>query len=44
VDAEERIALLEQRIEQYDSLVIRLVAYARTTAKGRMMLKLLGLA
>lgn len=44
METEDRIALLEQRLEAYDSLVLKLVAYAQTTSKGRLMLRLLGLS
>lgn len=42
MDAEERIALLEQKVAAHESLIMKLVAYAQTTPKGRLMLKLLG--
>lgn len=41
---QERLTELERRIAAYDSLVAKLIAHARTTAKGRFMLMLLGLA
>lgn len=44
MDTDERIALLEKKVAEHESLVVLLVAYARTTAKGRLMLKLLGLS
>lgn len=42
MDTDERIALLEQKVATYDTLIAKLVAYAQTTAKGRILLKLLG--
>lgn len=44
MDTDERIALLEKKVAQHESLITLLAAYARTTAKGRMVLKLLGLS
>ena len=44
MDTDERIALLEKKVAEHESLVVLLVAYARATAKGRLMLKLLGLS
>ena len=41
---EDRIALLERKVEVYDSLILKLVTFAQTTSKGRLMLKLLGLS
>jgi len=44
VDNDERLALLEKKVAEHESLIVLLVAYARTTAKGRMVLKLLGIS
>lgn len=44
MDNEERIAVLERKVAEHESLIVLLVAYARTSVKGRMMLKLLGLS
>ncbi len=44
MDSDERLALLEKKVAQHESLIVLLVAYARTTPKGRMMLKLLGIS
>jgi hypothetical protein len=41
---QERLTALEARIAAYDTLVAKLIAHARTTAKGRFMLMCLGLA
>lgn len=43
METDERISALERRIAEYDTLVGRLIAYARSTAKGRLFLKVLGL-
>jgi hypothetical protein len=43
MDTDERIAVLEQRLAAYDTLVGKLIAYARTTTKGKIMLAMLGL-
>jgi len=42
--AEQRLKMLEMRLALYDTLVDKLMAYARLTAKGRLMLKALGLS
>ena len=44
MDTEERISLIEKKIETYDNLVARLVAYAGTTKKGRLLLAVLGVS
>ena len=44
MDNDERLALLEKKVAEHESLIVLLVAYARTTAKGRMVLKLLGIS
>lgn len=44
MDNDERLALLEEKVAQHESMIVLLVAYARTTAKGRMVLKLLGIS
>lgn len=43
MDTEERISALEERLAAYDTLAGRLIAFARTTARGRLLLKALGL-
>jgi hypothetical protein len=43
MDADERLAALEARLTAYDTLVGRLITFARATAKGRLLLKALGL-
>ena len=43
MDTEERIALLEKKLEAYDALVAKLLLFAKTTKSGRMMLKVLGI-
>lgn len=42
MDTDERLSALEQKLADYDALVERLVAFARTTPKGRVVLALLG--
>jgi hypothetical protein len=44
MDNDERLALLESKVAAHETLICKLVAYAQTTAKGRLVLKLLGLA
>lgn len=44
MDNDERIALLEKKVAEHESLIVLLVAYAKTTPKGRMVLKLLGIS
>lgn len=43
METDERLSALEKRLEAYDTLVGRLIAFARTSAKGRLLLKALGL-
>jgi hypothetical protein len=43
MDTDERISRLEERLAAYDTLVGRLITFARTSAKGRLFLKALGL-
>lgn len=43
MDNEERLAVLEKKVAAYDTLIVQLVAYARTTPKGRLMLRMLGI-
>lgn len=43
MDTEDRIAALEARLAAYDTLVARLVRFAQASAKGRLLLKGLGL-
>jgi hypothetical protein len=42
MDSDERIALLEKKVSEHDKLIAKLVAYARLTPTGRMLLKALG--
>ena len=44
MDTDERISELERKLAFYDSLVNRLVAYAKLSPKGRLMLKFLGIS
>lgn len=43
METDERIASLENRLEAYDALVCRLIAYARLTRGGRVALAAVGL-
>lgn len=43
METEERLRLLEAKLEAYDTLIARLVKFAQSTPKGRIMLKVLGL-
>ena len=43
MDTDERITQLEKRLEKYDRLVEKLVAFARLSPAGRLVLKGLGL-
>ena len=43
MDTDERIAALERRLAEYDTLIGRLIAYARLTKGGRLLLKAVGL-
>lgn len=43
MDTDERIAALELKVATHETLILKLVAYAQTTAKGRLLLKMLGL-
>jgi hypothetical protein len=43
METEERLTALEAKLAAYDTLVGRLIAFARTSAKGRLLLKALGL-
>lgn len=40
---EERVRFLEERLANYDTLIGKLIAYARLTKAGRVMLRGLGL-
>jgi hypothetical protein len=42
METDERVAALERRLAEYDELVARLKEYARLTAGGRLLLKVLG--
>lgn len=42
MDTDERIALLEKRLEAYDKLVAKLLVFAKTTKSGRMLLRVIG--
>lgn len=41
---EERLALLEKRLDDYDRMITRLIAYASLTRAGRMILKTAGIS
>jgi hypothetical protein len=43
MDTDERLSSLEERLEKYDRLVQKLVAFARLSPAGRLVLKGLGL-
>jgi uncharacterized coiled-coil protein SlyX len=43
VDTDERLTALERKLAEHDTLIARLVAFARLTPKGRMILRALGL-
>lgn len=43
MDTEERVALLEKRLAEHDRLIQKLVAIAKLTPAGRMLLKAVGL-
>jgi uncharacterized coiled-coil protein SlyX len=43
METEERISALETKLAAYDVVIGRLIAYARTTIKGRLLLRALGL-
>lgn len=43
METEERIAALERKLADYDALIVKLVRFAQSTPKGRLMLKVLGL-
>jgi hypothetical protein len=44
MDTEERVTLLEQKLADHDRLIGKLIAYARLTPSGRMILALLGIS
>jgi hypothetical protein len=44
MDTDERIARLEEKAAEYDRIIAWARAYARLTAKGRLLLKALGLS
>lgn len=44
METEDRLAALEAKLAAYDTLIARLVKFAQSTPKGRLMLKVLGLS
>jgi hypothetical protein len=44
MDTDERLSQLEQLVGQHEHLIAKLIAYAKLTAGGRLLLKALGIS